>query len=77
MISDLFTATVIMGIISSGIRLATPYLFAGIGEMFGQRSGVLNLPHDASVAARNVRTHQVFCTRPQTQRELCDLPPSE
>ena len=43
MISDLFTATVIMGIISSGIRLATPYLFAGIGEMFGQRSGVLNL----------------------------------
>jgi len=43
MISDLFTATVIMGIISSGIRLATPYLFAAIGEMFGQRSGVLNL----------------------------------
>ena len=43
MISDLFTATVIMGIISSGIRLATPYLFASIGEMFGQRSGVLNL----------------------------------
>ena len=43
MISDLFSATVIMGIISSGIRLATPYLFAAIGEMFGQRSGVLNL----------------------------------
>lgn len=43
MISDLFNATVIIGIISSGIRLATPYLFASIGEMFGQRSGVLNL----------------------------------
>ena len=43
MISDLFTATVIMGIISAGIRLATPYLFAAIGEMFGQRSGVHNL----------------------------------
>ncbi|MEL7626364.1 MAG: ABC transporter permease [Anaerolineaceae bacterium] len=43
MISDLFTATVLIGIISSGIRLATPYLFASIGEMFGQRSGVLNL----------------------------------
>ena len=43
MISDLFTATVIIGIVSSGIRLATPYLFASIGEMFGQRSGVLNL----------------------------------
>ncbi|MCC6616250.1 MAG: ABC transporter permease [Anaerolineae bacterium] len=25
------------------LRLATPYLFAAIGEMFGQRSGVLNL----------------------------------
>ena len=43
MISDLFTTTVLIGIISSGIRLATPYLFAGIGEMFSQRSGVLNL----------------------------------
>ena len=43
MISDLFTTTVIIGIISSGIRLATPYLYASIGETFGQRSGVLNL----------------------------------
>lgn len=43
MISELLNATVIIGIISSGIRLATPYLFASIGEMFGQRSGVLNL----------------------------------
>ena len=43
MISQFFTATVILGIITSGIRLATPYLFASIGEMFGQRSGVLNL----------------------------------
>jgi ABC-type uncharacterized transport system permease subunit len=43
MISDLFTVTVLIGILSSGIRLATPYLYASIGEMFGQRSGVLNL----------------------------------
>jgi ABC-type uncharacterized transport system permease subunit len=43
MISDLFNTTVIIGIISSGIRLATPYLYASIGETFGQRSGVLNL----------------------------------
>jgi len=43
MISDLFSMTVILGIISSGIRLATPYLFASIGEAFSQRSGVLNL----------------------------------
>lgn len=43
MITDLFSATVLIGIITSGIRLATPYLYASIGEMFGQRSGVLNL----------------------------------
>lgn len=46
MISDLLDAAVIVGILSSGIRLATPYLYAGIGEMFGQRSGVLNLGVD-------------------------------
>ena len=34
---------VIIGILTSGIRLATPYLYASIGETFGQRSGVLNL----------------------------------
>lgn len=34
---------VIVGIIHSGIRLATPYLYAAIGETFAQRSGVLNL----------------------------------
>ncbi len=39
MIEDLFTVSVL----ASGIRLATPYLYASIGEMFGQRSGVLNL----------------------------------
>ncbi len=43
MISELFTANVILGILASGIRLATPYLYAAIGETFGQRSGVLNL----------------------------------
>jgi simple sugar transport system permease protein len=43
MIEDLFRTTVLIGILTSGIRLATPYLFASIGEMFGQRSGVLNL----------------------------------
>jgi simple sugar transport system permease protein len=43
MISDFFTATVLIGILASGIRLATPYLYASIGETFGQRSGVLNL----------------------------------
>lgn len=43
MISDLFSMTVLVGILASGIRLATPYLYAAIGETFSQRSGVLNL----------------------------------
>ena len=43
MISELFSVTVLIGILASGIRLATPYLYAAIGEAFGQRSGVLNL----------------------------------
>ncbi len=46
MISELFTLSVLIGIAHSGIRLATPYLFASLGEMFGQRSGVLNLGVD-------------------------------
>ena len=40
---DLFTVPVILGILYSSIRLATPYLYAAIGEAFAQRSGVLNL----------------------------------
>jgi simple sugar transport system permease protein len=43
MISDIFSTAVLVGILASGIRLATPYLYAAIGETFGQRSGVLNL----------------------------------
>jgi len=34
---------IIIGVAHSGIRLATPYLYAAIGETFAQRSGVLNL----------------------------------
>ena len=43
MMTDLFSSTVLIGILASGIRLATPYLYAAIGETFSQRSGVLNL----------------------------------
>lgn len=41
--SELLSSQVIIAILTSGIRLATPYLYAAIGETFGQRSGVLNL----------------------------------
>ena len=38
--------SVVVGILTSATRLATPYLYASIGEMFAQRSGVLNLGVD-------------------------------
>jgi simple sugar transport system permease protein len=37
---------VLIGIIASAISFATPYLYAAIGEMFAQRSGVVNLGVD-------------------------------
>ena len=40
---DILTTAFWIGILASGIRLATPYLFAAIGETLSQRSGVLNL----------------------------------
>jgi simple sugar transport system permease protein len=43
---DLTILAIIMGMIHSGIRLATPYIYAAIGETFSQRSGVLNLGVD-------------------------------
>ncbi len=43
---ELTTAAIILGIFHSGIRLATPYLYAAIGETISQRSGVLNLGVD-------------------------------
>jgi simple sugar transport system permease protein len=44
--TQLFTQTVFVGILISAIRLATPYLFAAIGEAFAQTSGVVNLGVD-------------------------------
>ena len=46
MINELLTLSVLVGIATSGVRLATPYLFAALGETFAQRSGVLNLGVD-------------------------------
>ncbi len=43
MSGELSVLAIIVGIAHSGLRLATPYLYAAIGEMFAQRSGVLNL----------------------------------
>jgi simple sugar transport system permease protein len=46
MISELLQASVIIGILHSGIRLAAPYLYAALGETVAQRSGVLDLGVD-------------------------------
>jgi ABC-type uncharacterized transport system permease subunit len=42
-VSDFFTLSVLVATLASGIRLATPFLLAALGETIGQRSGVLNL----------------------------------
>jgi len=44
--SEIFTLPVFIGILASAIRLATPYLYASIGEAFAQTSGVVNLGVD-------------------------------
>ncbi len=41
--SEFFEISVIVATVASGIRLATPFLLAALGETLGQRSGVLNL----------------------------------
>ena len=41
-LDEILTASVF----ASAIRLATPYIFAALGETFAQRSGVLNLGVD-------------------------------
>ncbi len=44
--NDVFQLSVLAGILTSAIRLATPYLYAAIGEAFSQSSGVVNLGVD-------------------------------
>ncbi len=40
---EFLTGAVFVGFLASSIRLAVPLIFAGTGEVFTQRSGVLNL----------------------------------
>ncbi|SHO49736.1 ABC transporter permease [Desulfopila aestuarii] len=44
--NDFFSTTILIATVASGIRLATPFLLASLGEALGQRSGVLNLGVD-------------------------------
>ncbi len=45
-VTDLFTASVLVGLLNTMLTLATPLLFAAIGETFSQNSGVVNLGVD-------------------------------
>ncbi|MEW6580719.1 MAG: ABC transporter permease [Chloroflexota bacterium] len=40
---DLVTYSFLVGILASAVRWATPILFAAVGEVFTERSGILNL----------------------------------
>lgn len=43
---SVFSVAALVGILTSAVRLATPYLYAAIGENFAQLSGVVNLGVD-------------------------------
>ena len=62
MITQLFTMTVLVGIVSSGVRLATSYLYAAIGETFGQISGVLNLGVEGIMLVASFAAYYVVYT---------------
>ncbi len=38
-----FSASFLISLLSSGLRLAMPLLLAGLGETFAERSGILNI----------------------------------
>jgi ABC-type uncharacterized transport system permease subunit len=40
---EFLTGTVLLGFLVSTVRMAVPLMFTSLGEVFGQRSGVLNL----------------------------------
>jgi simple sugar transport system permease protein len=44
--TSIFRLPVAVGILAAAVRMATPYLFAAVGEAIGQSSGVLNLGVD-------------------------------
>lgn len=43
MIAELLTATFLVGLLQATLRTATPLLLAGLGELFSERAGVLNI----------------------------------
>jgi general nucleoside transport system permease protein len=43
MIADLLETSIIISVLAATVRIATPILFAAIGETIAERSGVYNM----------------------------------
>jgi len=43
LLDNMFTITFISGVLGAGMRLAMPILYAALGEVFTERSGILNI----------------------------------
>jgi ABC-type uncharacterized transport system permease subunit len=41
--SEILTQTFIIGVLTAGVRLATPILLAVLGEIFAEQAGVLKI----------------------------------
>ncbi|MFQ5692877.1 MAG: ABC transporter permease [Nitrospinota bacterium] len=42
-VAELFTLTFLVALLSAGLRLSTPILLGALGEVFAERSGILNI----------------------------------
>lgn len=43
MLDKIFTLTFLTALLASGVRMAVPLMYAGLGEMISEKSGVLNI----------------------------------
>lgn len=65
--SEFFTLSVLVATLAGGIRLATPFLLAALGETIGQRSGVLNLGVEGIML---IGAYAAYYTALETDRAL-------
>ena len=43
MLEKIFTVSFLTALLTSGVRMAVPLMYAGLGEMVSEKSGVLNI----------------------------------
>ncbi len=46
---EILTESFVLGLLATGLRLATPVLLAALGEIFAERSGILNIGLDGMI----------------------------